>query len=156
MPLRPMSGVIFSGIDQADGDKAARSDSPDSGQGGYFTQSESESRGSQSPVEAALNQTKQIYKLAGNFGGSQPRLDNRRTKSVLQSYQDLTASHRSRSQELRPTGKPLSSAQTGSKVANNNRSKLPPRPPRVSSSLPPPVPPIPKKQNERRTENCVV
>ena len=148
MPVRPMSGVIFSAIDQADGDKTGRSDSPDSGQGGYFTQSESESRGSQSPVEA---QTKQIYKLANNFGGSQSKIDNRRTKSTLQSYQDVSAANRaSRSQELRSGGKGVTSSHTGSKVANN-RSKLPPRPPRVSSSLPPPVPPLPRKQADRRT-----
>ena len=145
MPVRPMSGVIFSAIDQADGEKSARSDSPDSGQGGYFTQSETESRGSQSPVEAG--QTRHIYKLAGNFGGSQPRLDNRRTKSTLQ---DLTAAPRSRSQEFRSSGKSVTSSQTSSKVGNS-RSKLPPRPPRVSSSLPPPVPPLPKKQADRRT-----
>ena len=150
MPVRPMSGVIFSALEVTDGDgrtadKSRRSDSPDSGQGGYFTQSESESRGSQSPVEAGAVGTglQQIYKLTG----SQTRLDNRRTKSTLQGYQDVvTAAARSRSQELRSPGKPLTNS-SPNKVANN-RSKLPARPGRVSSSLPPPVP---KKQTERRT-----
>ena len=62
--VKPLAGVIFSAIDAADVDVSrqqpvsdktgsARADTPDSGQGGYFTQSETESgaSGSQSPVD---------------------------------------------------------------------------------------------------------
>ena len=67
MPVRPMSGVIFTAIDTADVDpggagikERSRSETPDSGQGGYFTQSESDSGGSrQSPIESH-----HIYKIS--------------------------------------------------------------------------------------------
>ena len=62
-----------------------------------------------------------------------PKHDNRRTKSTLHSYQDARGDK----------GKTLSNPAVNK--VNNNRSKLPPRPPRTSSSLPPPVP---KKQRD--------
>ena len=83
--VRPMAGVIFSAIDPTDADVSrqkadkagVRADSPDSGQGGYFTQSETESgaSGSQSPVET---QSHHIYKIARDTS----RPDNRKTRAT--------------------------------------------------------------------------
>ena len=126
---RPMAGVIFSAIDPTDADKAGhRADSPDSGQGGYFTQSETESgaSGSQSPVETSHH----IYKIS--------RPDNRKTKSqLLGSHGDVRSQDR-----VRSTGRPLTAntQNNNNKVNSNKAAKLPPRPPRPSGSLPPPVP----------------
>ena len=131
---RPMAGVIFSAIDPTDADKTGqRADSPDSGQGGYFTQSETESgaSGSQSPVETSHH----IYKIARH---QQP--DNRKTKSqLLGSHGDVRSQDRA---GVRSTGRSLTAntLNNNNKVNNNKAAKLPPRPPRPSGSLPPPVP----------------
>ena len=146
--VRPMAGVIFSAIDPTDAgvsrqqaDKAGvRADSPDSGQGGYFTQSETESgaSGSQSPVETSHH----IYKIARDS-----RPDNRKTKSQL-----LGSNHDVRNQDkggIRITGRPLTTNTQNNNKVNSNKAKLPPRPPRPSGSLPPPVP---KKLRDTRSE----
>ena len=71
--------------------------------------------------------------ISAQENNCQPKHDNRRTKSTLHSYQDARGDK----------GKTLSNPAVNK--VNNNRSKLPPRPPRTSSSLPPPVP---KKQRD--------
>ena len=149
--VRPMAGVIFSAIDPTDADVSrqkadkagVRADSPDSGQGGYFTQSETESgaSGSQSPVET---QSHHIYKIARDTS----RPDNRKTKSQL-----LGSHHDVRSQDrggIRITGRPLTTNTQNNNKVNSNKAKLPPRPPRPSGSLPPPVP---KKLRDTRIES---
>ena len=157
MSTRPMAGVIFSGIDPATdvvsgGGGCDRADSPDSGQGGYFTQSSesdtSSTRGSQSPVETSHH----IYKISRSSSSQDPsvasKTDNRKTKSTLLSHKDVTSARdRSRSQD-KNTGRPLTNTPIN-KVNSNNKAKLPPRPPRTSSSLPPPVP---KKQRDSRLD----
>ena len=139
--VKPMAGVIFSAIDPTDADvsrhradkSGVRADSPDSGQGGYFTQSETESgaSGSQSPVETSHH----IYKIARD---TRHQPDNRKTKSqLLGSHLDV------RSQDkggIRSTGRPLTTNTQNNNKVSNNKAKLPPRPPRPSGSLPPPVP----------------
>ena len=150
---RPQPRLMFSAVDPTDvrtdaaAVRASRADTPDSGQGGYFTQSESESgasTGSQSPVEH-----QHIYKISKGLQREESnipaRQDNRKTKSTLLSYQDVSGRERSRSQDqCKGTGRSVTNTQTNK--VNNNKAKLPPRPPRTSSSLPPPVP---KKQRER-------
>ena len=162
-----MSGVIFSAVDGSSVADAEiktsklhlRSDTPDSGQGGYFTQSETESRGSQSPET-----TQHIYKIENQ------RLDNRKTKSTLLSCQEVG---RSRENVKNSTGRSLTSNNAHSRdniskvgsISNNNRSKISTRQPRTSSlsssprtsstaprtssSLPPPVP---KKQKTTQVD----
>ena len=132
--VKPMAGVIFSAIDPTDADVSRhRADSPDSGQGGYFTQSETESgaSGSQSPVETSHH----IYKIARD---SRQQPDNRKTKSqLLGSHLDVRSQDRG---GIRSTGRPLTTNTQNNNKVSNNKAKLPPRPPRPSGSLPPPVP----------------
>ena len=141
-----MAGVIFSGIDPATDVSTGlcgqdRADSPDSGQG----TDTSSTRGSQSPVETQSQH--HIYKISRS-SPSDTRTDNRKTKSTLLSYKDVScARDRSRSQDR--TGRPLTETTPINKVNSNNKAKLPPRPPRTSSSLPPPVP---KKQRDTRLD----
>ena len=132
--VKPMAGVIFSAIDPTDADVSrGRADSPDSGQGGYFTQSETESgaSGSQSPVETSHH----IYKIARD---TRHQPDNRKTKSqLLGSHPDVRSQDRG---GVRSTGRPLTTNTQNNNKVSNNKAKLPPRPPRPSGSLPPPVP----------------
>ena len=155
--VKPMAGVIFSAIDAADVDVSrqqpvsdktgsARADTPDSGQGGYFTQSETESgaSGSQSPVDTTHHNISR-----DNRPQEQRQTDNRKTKSqLLGSYQDVSGRAGSQDRGGRLTGRPLTNTQTNK--VNNNKAKLPPRPARTSSSLPPPVP---KKLRDTRVDS---